>query len=151
AVWSVSSWWRSRRQRLQTTAPPEPVYISPWPVRLLFVQMMLIYFFNGAYKLAGHGWQSGDVMYNVLANLTWTRMAYAELPLPAFPIPLMTWTVLVWEVSFPLLVMMPWARAKILWLGIAFHLGTGILLQLGPFPLYMICLYLPVVPWEKYV
>jgi hypothetical protein len=33
--------------------------------------------------------------------------------------------------------------------GAVFHLGTGLLLQLGPFPFYMICLYLPFFPWER--
>ena len=36
-------------------------------------------------------------------------------------------------------------------LGILFHLGTGVLLQIGAFPLYMICLYLPLAPWERWV
>jgi hypothetical protein len=35
-------------------------------------------------------------------------------------------------------------------LGVLFHVGTAVLLQLGPFPFYMMCLYLPLLPWEKY-
>jgi hypothetical protein len=35
-------------------------------------------------------------------------------------------------------------------LGVLFHLGTGLVLKLGPFPLYMLCFYLPLLPWERW-
>jgi hypothetical protein len=44
---------------------------------------------------------------------------------------------------------MPATRTATLLLGVAFHIGTGVALQLGPFPFYMLCLYLPLVPWER--
>jgi hypothetical protein len=61
----------------------------------------------------------------------------------------LSWITLIWEIGFPIFVMMPSLRALTLWLGVAFHVGTGVLLPLGPFPLYMLCLYLPLVPWEQ--
>jgi hypothetical protein len=63
---------------------------------------------------------------------------------------LLTWLVLAWELGFPLLVLMPRTRTAALLLGVAFHVGTGLALQLGPFPLYMLCLYLPLAPWERW-
>ena len=35
--------------------------------------------------------------------------------------------------------------------GVAFHLGIFLSLELGGFGPYMICLYLPLVPWERWV
>jgi hypothetical protein len=147
AVWSLTSRWSASDQEDK----PGSVYVPAWPVRLLFLQMMAIYFFNGLYKLLGHDWRAGDVMHYVMANVAWTRVSYAQFPMPFLATQILGWIVLTWELGFPVLVMMPSTRKLILWLGIAFHIGTGIFLPLGPFPLYMLCLYLPLVPWECYL
>src|SRR5215207_2243072 len=49
-----AAWSLDRRFGRQ---PPGPVYVDPWALRLLFVQMTLIYFCNGCYKLAGEQWR----------------------------------------------------------------------------------------------
>jgi uncharacterized membrane protein YphA (DoxX/SURF4 family) len=127
-----------------------PVSVPPWALRLLLIQLACIYFFNGVYKLCGPDWREGNVLHTVLGNLAWTRLPYEQLPL-SYPLTqFMTWTVLIWELTFPVLVMTPWLRKPALWMGVSFHLGTAALLQLGPFPFYMLCLYLPLVPWERY-
>jgi Vitamin K-dependent gamma-carboxylase len=146
AVWSLSG-----RKASSPEGQNSPVYVHAWPLRLLFVQLMIMYFFNGVYKLLGSHWREGDVMHYVLCNIGWTRFSYAQLPLPFPIIQLFTWTTLIWELSFPFLVMIPRVRVLILWIGIGFHLGTLVMLQLCAFPMYMMCMYLPLVPWEKYV
>jgi hypothetical protein len=139
AAWSIDAWRRRAG----------PVYIPPWPLRLLFVQLAMIYFFNGVYKLLGEGWQTGDVLHYVVGDLSWSRWSYAQVPVPPVVLRLLTWTVLAFELGFPLLVSMPVTRRPVLLLGAAFHIGTGVALQIGPFPLYMLCLYLPLLPWER--
>jgi len=69
AVWSVDAWLRKR---------PRPVLVHPWPLRLLFVQMVLIYFCNGAHKVVGRDWASGQSLYYVLGDWTLTRWSYAQ-------------------------------------------------------------------------
>lgn len=128
-----------------------PVYVPAWPVRLLFVQLVLIYFVNGVYKLAGPAWREGEVLQTVLTNLAWTRFAYAQLGVPVWLLRLLTWTTLAWELGFPLLILGRRTRVAALGLGVFFHIGTGVLLRLTMFPLYMLCLYLPLVPWERAV
>src|SRR5262249_41208174 len=78
------------------------VYVPAWPVRLLFLQMATIYFFNGLYKLLGHDWRAGDVMHYVMGNLAWTRMSYAQFPMPFLATQVLGWVVLTWELSFPI-------------------------------------------------
>jgi len=146
AVWSVDDW---RRRRV--TGDRRSTYIYPWPVRLLLVQMMAIYFVNGLYKLAGPEWRGGETMHRVFTNVLWTRFSYHQLPLPPGAAAAMTWTTLVWELGFPIFVFVPRLRTPALVLGVLFHLGTAVLLTLGPFPLYMMCLYLPLVPWERFL
>ncbi len=146
AAWSLQSWW-ARRKNPQL----RPVYVPAWPVRLLFVQLVLSYFVNGVYKFAGPSWREGNTLHFVMANLAWTRFSFAQFPVPYGLVRLLTWCTLFWELSFPMLIMMPRTRTLTLWLGILFHVGTGVCLPLGPFPLYMMCLYLPLIPWEQYV
>lgn len=162
AAWSVQSvfqgegvgslfrWRYFNLYRRFAKKTPDPIYVHPWPLRLLMVQLTAIYFVNGVYKLAGGDWRSGEVMHYVLHNVAWTRFAYADLPLPPLAIPAMTYTTLIWELGFPLLILIPRLRTPTLVLGVAFHLGTAALLQLGMFPLYMLCLYVPLVPWEQF-
>jgi hypothetical protein len=140
AAWSLDAWLRGRRA---------PAVVPPWPLRLLFVQMVLMYFCNGLHKLAGVEWRSGEALYLVLADLSLSRWSYAQLPLPYPLTRLLTWTVLVWELGFPLLVCWKWTRRLALGFGVAFHLALLATVELGCFPLYALCLYLPLVPWER--
>jgi hypothetical protein len=163
AVWSIQSWFQPRRNLpvnhqpgsaspLRGLAPhlQTPVLISPWALRLLFIQMCLIYFFNGFYKILGPQWRAGDLLYYVMGNIQWARWSFAMLPLPLPLIQALTWTVLVWELGFPLWVSMRPIRSLTLWVGVLLHLGLAASLHIGLFSLYMLCLYLPLIPWEHY-
>jgi hypothetical protein len=145
AAWSLDAWWRRRRQ-----PDAGPAWVYPWPLRLLFVQMVLIYFCNGLYKLFGPDWWSGRALYYVLADLTISRWSYAQVPVPFWLTQLLTWTVLAWEVTFPLLLCWRPARLAALGFGVLFHLTLAASVELGAFSFYMLCLYLPLVPWERW-
>ncbi len=140
-----AAWSLDRRRR----GDSGPALVWPWPLRLLFVQMMLIYFVNGACKLLGPQWRGGDSLYYVLADLTLTRWSLAQLPVAHGLTRLLTWTVLAWEVSFPLLAALRWTRPAALAFGVLFHIGIFVFLELGMFAPYMLCLYLPLLPWER--
>jgi hypothetical protein len=144
AVWSVDRLWRRWR------GPEAPVlYVSPWPIRLLFVQMIFIYFCNGVYKVVGESWREGNSLYYVMGDFTLTRISLADCPLPLWVMQAMTWTVLFWELSFPFLVMLHrWTRVVALCFGALFHIGIFMTMELGFFVPYALCLYLPLVPWE---
>jgi uncharacterized membrane protein YphA (DoxX/SURF4 family) len=163
AVWSLDH-WRARRRR----QPTEIRFVPPWPLRLLFIQMALIYFCNGLYKLVGEEWRSGSSLYYVLGDLTLARWSYAQVRVPYELTRLLTWAVMAWELTFPLLVCLPWLGSAfcravglalpswVRWVpgialgfGVAFHFGIGLSLELGGFAAYMLCLYLPLVPWER--
>jgi hypothetical protein len=143
AAWSIDSLLARRRGR------GSPVLISPWALRLLFIQMTLIYFMNGIYKLAGPEWRDGTSLYYVLSDLTLARFSYAQIDLPLWLIKFLSWSVLLWEVGFPLWVALPWTRTAALLMGAAFHLGIMLTMELGGFGPYMLTLYLPLVPWER--
>jgi len=127
---------------------PGPVYVYPWVLRLIFVQMIFLYFMNGLYKLFGPSWLEGNSLYYVLGDVALARFSRMELPLTFEMTRMMTWTTLTWEVSFPLLVLFKWPRRFALVLGVLFHLGIGLTMELGGFVPYALCLYLPLVHWE---
>jgi hypothetical protein len=122
--------------------------VYPWALRLLFVELVVLYFFNGVYKLAlSDRWRSGDVMHYVLHTPGWSRWS------PPFDVPIwfsagLTYFVLAWELAFPVLVLTRRWRVPALAVGAAFHVVTFFQLEIGPFGLYALCLYLPLVPWE---
>jgi hypothetical protein len=144
AAWSIDSLLARRCGRAG------PVFVSPWALRLLLVQMILIYFMNGIYKLAGPEWREGSSLYYVLSDLTLARFSYAQIDLPLWLIQFLSWSVLVWEVGFPVWVALPWTRTAALLMGVAFHLGIMLTMELGGFGPYMLTLYLPLVPWERF-
>jgi hypothetical protein len=144
-VWSVDSLWQRWRGRRSG-----PMFIHPWPLRLLLLQMMVMYGCNGLYKVFGDAWRAGDSLYYVLNDVTLTRFSYVQVPLPVWVMRVLTWTVLAWELSFPLLVCLRWTRTLALVFGAAFHLGIFVFLELGTFAAYALCLYLPFIAWERW-
>jgi hypothetical protein len=188
AAWSVDAWLRRRlywaadrtesgefrglalvrRDRPST----EPFYVHPWALRLLFVQMMAIYMFNGLAKSVGNSWHEGRSLYNVMADLVLARFSYAMLPVPYKLTQLLTWMVLWWELMFAPIVLIPWHTLADLWkripyvgeahvvfrwtreivlaFGASFHVGIMLTMEIGAFAPYMLCLYMPLLPWEKF-
>jgi uncharacterized membrane protein YphA (DoxX/SURF4 family) len=138
AVWSIPR---------RTSAAP--VYIVAWPVRLLLVQLMTTYFINGLSKL-GEQWQTGDTIYYVTANICWSRWPRMVFAIPYGLTQALTFATVVWELTFPLCVLWRRTRWLTLALGVFFHVGTGVALKLALFPLYMLCLYLPLLPWDRW-
>jgi len=141
AVWSIDA---------LLTRPARPVFVHPWPIRLMFVQMIFIYFMNGIYKLMGENWIDGSSLHYVLGDLVLTRVSPSMWPTLGVVGQLMTWTVLVWEVSFPILVVWKWSRRAALVFGVMFHLGIFATMELGGFVPYAICMYLPLMAWEVF-
>ncbi|MBI2805348.1 MAG: HTTM domain-containing protein [Planctomycetes bacterium] len=146
AAWSLDRMllrWRGARSG--------PVYVAPWPLRLLLIQTVLIYCFTGLFKLMGERWQSGNALYYALADLYYSRMSLAQLGLPPEFLRWTTWGILAWEITFPLWVLLPWTRTAALISGALFHTSTFVLLELGGFDWYMFVLYLPLLPWARWL
>ena len=126
-----------------------PVCVPPWPLRLLFVQLVTIYFFSGLHKLANPDWRSGTTLHYILGDLALARWPAAQQLAPLAVTRLATWTVLAWEVALPLLVLLPRTRIPALVVGVLLHVALGLSVELGMFPLYILCWYLPLLPWER--
>jgi uncharacterized membrane protein YphA (DoxX/SURF4 family) len=144
AVWSLD------RLLLRLRGKDAPVVlVSPWPIRMLFVQLIFIYFINGVYKMFGGSWREGYSLFYVMGDFTLTRFSLSDNPLPLWAMRLANWSVLFWEASFPVLVINRWTRLVALCFGVFFHLGIFVSMELGFFVPYTLCIYLPLLPWER--
>ena len=126
------------------------VCIYPWPLRLMMIQLVIIYFLNGYYKILGEQWRRGDVMIDVAGNSSWAHFSPDFMPLPMFCFRLLAWGTLVWELGFPILAFLPNTRRPTLWIGAIFHVMTLIHLEVALFPIYSLCFYVPLLPWERW-
>ncbi len=132
---SLSSLFRSNKKTSSSDL------LSSVSVRLIQIQMCLIYAITGFEKFKGGTWWDGTALWNVLANpqftisdLTWLR----HLPLLIVFLSIMT---LIFEVYFPVMVFSKNLRKPWLFIGLTFHLGIVALLGLYTFSFVMLSIY----------
>jgi hypothetical protein len=148
ATWSIDHWLRTRRLRARGDAAADaPVFIEPWSVRLMQIQVCIMYFFTGVYKL-GEDYINGEALYWVLNDVAITRWPYAWLPIPLFICRLMTWTALAFELGFSFLVWFRPLRRWVLLMGIGLHLGILLIMEIGWFSQVTLCWYVLFVSGE---
>ncbi len=109
--------------------------------RMIQVQLCVIYAYTGMEKLKGGSWWDGTALWSVIANpqmvvgdMTWMR----NFP---YLIVLFTFSTVLFEVYFPVLVWNPKIRKALLAIGVMFHSGIGLLMALWSFALIMIAPY----------
>ncbi|MGB0424079.1 MAG: hypothetical protein ACPGED_07150, partial [Flavobacteriales bacterium] len=106
------------------------------------LQVFLVYSVAGGYKLTGTSWLSGDAVSRVLylnAFVSdWKREVLLTVPLllKAF-----TFVSLAYQVAFPFLIWFKKLKPFVLAIGIAFHLGLAMVMNLWDFGLAMIFSY----------
>ena len=111
-AWSLDARRLRRRSREQAAGP---AYVPAWTVRVLQIQLCLIYLSTGLVKLKGTGWfegtwWDGTSIHYVLNYIWMSRWSYAQLPLPFWMTAPLSYVSVWWEVLFPLLVLHRWTR-----------------------------------------
>jgi hypothetical protein len=141
AAWGVSS--------VRPKGDARPVLVPGWPVKVLFVQLAALYFFSGYYKLLSPIWRSGFATYWSSHDLAWSLAPAQAAWLPVWAHRLSALATLAWELGFPVLAVWRPTRTATLLLGLAFHLGTFVMLEVGCFALYSMACYAAFAPWER--
>ncbi len=143
-----------------------PAWVAPWSVRLLQLQLCLIYCTTGLAKLVparysdgttadwftGTWWDGTSIHYFLNDAVLW-RFSYAQIPVPLWLTMPMTYVTVCWEVLFPLLVICRRTRPMALFVGIMFHLGILVSAEVGWFAFYTLALYGVWVPdsfWRRF-
>lgn len=113
--WNIPLSWTISRKEHQVVA-----FSAFWILRL---QVLLAYFATGLHKLTGSLWLEGKALGVVATDTAFGPEWLAGMP--ALSIAL-TWSVLVFQLTFPLAVWFRVTRNAWMLFGIAFHLGTAV-------------------------
>lgn len=156
---SLEAWWTTGSWR-GSGAP-----IQAWPRLLLVAQLVIVYFTAGLQKVGFHWLPMGDfaALYVILQDWAVARADFSFLAQPPlyWVTQVSTMVSLLWELTFPVVLWVHvgrwrrvaagtwqgWAvrhRIDRWWIlvGVVFHLGIFLTLQLGIFPWAVLVLYL---------
>jgi predicted DCC family thiol-disulfide oxidoreductase YuxK len=157
AAWSLDSLRRTLRGYRDPAAgfdldtgrsEPTPTFVPPWSLRLLQIHLCFVYVFTGLAKVPSADWINGEAVYWAINDVVLTRFPYAWLPVPMWVCKIASWTTLVFEIGFPLFVVIRRLRPWLLWLGIALHLGILVHFELGWFSIVTTAWYVLFLPGD---
>jgi hypothetical protein len=131
---SVDAWLlRARRPAPQ---PPER-----WPIRLIQINVALIYLISQVHKLTGDvAWLNGDAMYYTMINRTWSRWPWPELFYHRSVSSITTYGSLIAELMLPVAVCFRRLRLYGILAVTGLHVAIAVMLQnVTFFSLSMVC------------
>jgi len=142
--WSLSALlrrWRQCKDSALVHAEPDPFVAPGWGLRLLQIQMAIMFFTAGLLKLSGDKWVNGTALYYV------SRLDdhFGRFPVPVWLfdspwlVALMTWSVIATELTAPVLIWFRETRLACLALLVVFHLANEWTMNLFLFHWLMLC------------
>jgi len=152
-AWSVDAllrrWWRARAGGASALTPPARSRFARWPFELLFLELAFYYFDAGLSKLTASGlaWADGATLQFSLVKHG--GVVAAAIAPHLWLCALLSAAALVFELGFPLAIVVRRLRPYFLAAGVAFHLGNHVLLDLIFWP--VLAVYPLVVPWSSLV
>ncbi|MGR9106148.1 MAG: HTTM domain-containing protein [Gammaproteobacteria bacterium] len=120
-----------------------------WPLRMIQIQLALVYFVSGWVKFHSPEWLNGTVLETVLIHPEYSRWNWQpllRLPLTLEVLHAIAWLVMGWEVLFPILMMIPATRGITIATGLIFHGSLLLLMHLRLFSVIMLVLYIAWIP-----
>jgi len=118
-AYSLDRYFRIRRGLEEPGVP----LIAPWPIRLMQIQICVMYLSTVLWKVSGTCWCNGTAVYYI------TRLdSFKHYPTPAFMQDIWfskfaTWSSLATELALPILVWFRRTRYPVLLAGVLLHLG----------------------------
>ena len=147
SVWSVDSWLVRRRRANGGVLPGVTYPIAP--LRLIRVQVALVYLSSGLWKLFNEQWRDGSAVHYVLNNNVYQRFRYEVPPGLDWLTTVLTYAVLFWEISFALMVLYRPTRRLAIIVGVMMHLGMLTAIEIGPFGWVMLASYVAFLEPER--
>jgi hypothetical protein len=165
-AYSLDTWWRRKKALLAGARELPPLRLIPaWPLRIMMLQLAIIYCATGALK-SGHTWVDGTALFFAL-NLDHFYRHPAQIQLVTFlqmiwALPLATWITRIWETAFPLALLGAGLRAfereriagtwplAPLWRRLPSYLCIAALLGVGGYVAALVALYFydpSIGPW----
>jgi hypothetical protein len=128
AAYSVDAWLASRRRG--TLAEP---LIIPWGLRLIQIQIALVYTLAAFFKASGNLWVNGSALHYVLTNTEVIRLDFSFLTRYPILINVMTYSALAMEFSLAFFLWFRAARPTVLLLGLMLHGGIMLTINIPIF------------------
>jgi hypothetical protein len=136
-VWAADAWLLDR---------DPSALVTPWALRLIQLQIAIVYLRTAFWKLRGSAWRDGSAVYDVLSLDALRRHELpARLQRPAVYRSL-TWGTLAYELGFPLLVWFAPLRWPALAAGVAFHLSLQWFIRIRLFQWVMLAGLVAFIP-----
>ena len=148
AALSLDRWLR-RKKHPTSIASVEPSVGANLSLRLIQVHMCVVYLFAGLGKLQGPSWWNGEALWGALASYDYQTLDLTWMAGYMWLINLMTFTSIVWEVSYAFLVWPKLTRPICLLMAFIVHAGIGLGMGMLTFGLIMIFGNLAFLPSAK--
>lgn len=133
-------------RRLGLAGQEGPSVAAAVALRLLQVQLCVVYFFSGCGKMFGASWWEGTALWGAVANGQYRTLDLTGLARHPLVTNALTLGTLFWEVAYPAIVWPRLTRRLALGLAVAVHLGIGLAMGMLEFGLAMITANLAFVP-----
>ncbi len=125
----------------------EKTEAAPWAQRLMQIQLSIVYFRAFYGKLAGFTWREGSAIYYATVLPEHRRLPLPRIFRKGFGMKLLAWSALAIEASLAILIWAPPLRVPLVIIGIVFHLGIELTLNVQLFGwTMMVCLLLFLPP-----
>lgn len=111
-------------------------------IRLIQIQLCVMYLFSGLYKLKGHSWWEGTALWEALSFYDLAPIDFSFLLGMPVVVAGLTWFVFLFELYFPVLIWIPKLRNTLLSLGLLMHILIAVSMGLYLFALIVLCAYL---------
>jgi hypothetical protein len=153
---SLDSWWRARLTRTGNRAPPlRPPAAYGYPILLMRIVLAWVYVSSALLKLrlGGLGYFDADsfltlAISNSLGNMhdTQFRLAFHLTEYRTLAV-MGLYVAIIWELLFPLAIISRRLRPYLLGVGVVFHIGTLLVVNIT-FPVQL-AMYLVFIDWDR--
>ncbi len=129
--------WVEKGGEAGLRAPSMPA----WPLRLVQIQVVLMYTAAGFFKLQGSAWWDGSAVALAVGNPVMTRFGLPDWPELHLPFFVLGAAAALWQLLFGPLVVWRKTRAITLLFGVAFHGAILLTMNLGFFAVAVLATY----------
>ena len=123
--------------------------VAIWPLRMMQIQLALVYFISGWVKFHSPEWLEGTVLQTVLIHPEYSRWNWSDSmhnPIFLKGLEVVSDIVMWWEILFPVLISCRFTRNAAIATGLAFHGGLLVFMHLRLFSVIMLVLYIAWLP-----
>ena len=140
AAFSLDRWLKKRKQgKIRGRLAPYGAVLHNVAAAAIIIQLVFLYFTSGIYKVMGSMWQEGTAVYYAMRvqDYVWPKVSpwfWQSETIIVF----LSYASVLFQVSFPFLLLNRFTKYLALLGAFTFHTGVGLMMNLALFSWYMI-------------